>query len=96
MTIFAKPITWLHQLADDGRRSRSTRVSLSRQHSSSSADALAVGKHIIGGGARNRPRSCGGSGLKRDDFSSNRHPALAPCLGMIFSGNRYTLFGIML
>src|SRR5262249_26570247 len=34
--------------------------------------------------------------LKRDDFSSNRHPTLAPCLSMIFSENRYTLFGIML
>jgi hypothetical protein len=33
--------------------------------------------------------------LKRDDFSSNRHRALAPCLSMIFSENRCTLFGIM-
>ena len=33
---------------------------------------------------------------KRDDFSSNRHPALALCLSMIFSENRYALFGIML
>jgi hypothetical protein len=34
--------------------------------------------------------------LKRDDFSSNRHHALAHCLSMIFSENRYPLFGIML
>ena len=26
--------------------------------------------------------------LERDDFSSNRHPALAFCRSMIFSGNR--------
>jgi hypothetical protein len=36
-----------------------------------------------------------GRSLKRDDFSSNRHPALALCLRMIFSENRYPLFGIM-
>ena len=35
-------------------------------------------------------------GLERDDFSSNRHPALAFCWSMIFSENRYPLFGIML
>jgi len=34
--------------------------------------------------------------LDRDDFSSNRHPALAPLLSMIFSENRFTLFGSML
>ena len=34
--------------------------------------------------------------LKHDDFSSNRHPALASCLSMIFSENRFPLFGIML
>jgi hypothetical protein len=34
--------------------------------------------------------------LERDDFSSNRHPALASCLSMIFSENRCPLFGIML
>jgi hypothetical protein len=34
--------------------------------------------------------------LKRDDFSSNRHHALAHCLSMIFSEIRYPLFGIML
>jgi hypothetical protein len=36
------------------------------------------------------------SHLKRDDFSSNRHPALAYWWSMIFSENRYPLFGIML
>jgi hypothetical protein len=35
-------------------------------------------------------------GLERNDFSSNRHPALAFCWSMIFSENRYPLFGIML
>src|SRR5215211_6369877 len=34
--------------------------------------------------------------LERDDFSSNRHPALSLCLSMIFSENRYPLFRIML
>jgi hypothetical protein len=33
--------------------------------------------------------------LKRDDFSSNRHRALPSCWRMIFSENRYPLFGIM-
>jgi hypothetical protein len=36
------------------------------------------------------------SHLERDDFSSNRHPALSFCLSMIFSENRYPLFRIML
>jgi hypothetical protein len=36
------------------------------------------------------------SALKRDDFSSNRHPALGYCWSMMFSENRYPLFGIML
>jgi hypothetical protein len=34
--------------------------------------------------------------LKRDDFKLNRHHALASCLSMIFSENRFPLFGIML
>jgi hypothetical protein len=34
--------------------------------------------------------------LKRDDFSSNRHPTLRYWWSMIFSENRYPLFGIML
>jgi hypothetical protein len=33
--------------------------------------------------------------LKRDEFRSNRHRALAYCLRMIFSENRCTLFRIM-
>jgi hypothetical protein len=37
-----------------------------------------------------------GVALDRDDFSSNRHPDLAHCWSMIFSENRYPLFGIML
>jgi hypothetical protein len=34
--------------------------------------------------------------LKRDEIGLNRHRALAPCLSMIFSENRFTLFRIML
>jgi len=34
--------------------------------------------------------------LECDDFSSNRHPALAYSWSMILSENRYPLFGIML
>src|SRR5262249_33454720 len=34
--------------------------------------------------------------LERDDFSSNRHLALTCTWSMIFSENRYPLFGIML
>jgi len=34
--------------------------------------------------------------LERDDFSSNRHPAPVSCLSMIFSENRFPLFGITL
>src|ERR1043166_562786 len=34
--------------------------------------------------------------LERDGFSSNRHPALSYSWSMIFSENRYPLFGIML
>jgi hypothetical protein len=34
--------------------------------------------------------------LEHDDFSSNRHRALSYCWSMIFSENRYPLFGIML
>jgi hypothetical protein len=33
---------------------------------------------------------------RQDDFSSNHHPALLLCWSMIFSENRYPLFGIML
>jgi hypothetical protein len=34
--------------------------------------------------------------LEHDDYSSNRHPALAYWWSMIFSEDRYPLFGIML
>src|SRR5262245_11021137 len=34
--------------------------------------------------------------LERDDLSANRHLALAYAWSMIFSENRYPLFGIML
>jgi hypothetical protein len=46
----------------------------------------------------NRLRYVGASArrLKRDDISSNRHPALSLCLSMILSENRCTLFRIML
>jgi hypothetical protein len=36
------------------------------------------------------------SALKRDDFSSSRHPTLVSWWSMNFSENRYPLFGIML
>jgi hypothetical protein len=39
---------------------------------------------------------CRGLGLEQDDLSSNRHPALAYRRSMIFSENRFTLFGIKL
>jgi hypothetical protein len=41
-------------------------------------------------------RSGRSAALKRDEFRMNRHRALALCLGMIFSENRFTLFRIML
>jgi len=41
-----------------------------------------------------RDRRNGGA-LEQDDFSSNRHPAPVYCWSMIFSENRYPLFGIM-
>jgi hypothetical protein len=44
---------------------------------------------------RVRGRLFPGHALKRDDFSSNRHHALADCLSMIFSENRDPLFGIV-
>ena len=54
-------------------------------------------------GTRSRSRGRRPSGkccktplLERDDFSSNRHPALLYWWSMIFSENRYPLFGIML
>jgi hypothetical protein len=37
-----------------------------------------------------------GAVQKRDGFSSNRHPALGYFWSMMFSENRYPLFGIML
>jgi hypothetical protein len=39
---------------------------------------------------------CLGVTPERDDFSSNRHPALSFCLSMILSENRCTLSRIML
>src|SRR5262245_10926965 len=69
------------------------------------AGATAAHPHRMGGaaaagpgaGADRRERAeAVRSALERDDFSLNRHPALASCLSMIFSENRCTLFGIML
>jgi hypothetical protein len=40
-------------------------------------------------------RRIGARLLKRDAFSSNRHLALGYCWSMMFSENRYPLFGIM-
>src|SRR5262249_24881680 len=53
-------------------------------------------KCVLNRPAPERPRSGQSRRLKRDDLSSNRHPALAFCLSLIFSENRSTLFGIML
>src|SRR5262249_44054178 len=39
--------------------------------------------------------NCDERRARRDDFSSNRHPAPASWWRMIFSENRYPLFGIM-
>jgi hypothetical protein len=36
------------------------------------------------------------AGLERDELWLDRHPALAFCLSMIFSKNRFPLFRIML
>ncbi|MBX9845620.1 MAG: class A beta-lactamase [Xanthobacteraceae bacterium] len=52
------------------------------------ATLAAVGRAVAAGGPKR-------GALKRDDFSSNRHPALASYLSMILSENRFTLFGIM-
>jgi len=51
----------------------------------------------MGTGARNRAdgKTDERVSLERDDFSSNRHPAPTFCRRMIFSENRYPLFGIM-
>jgi len=46
--------------------------------------------------AAGKPLPVSAPGLDRDDFSSNRHPALPFCLSMIFSENRFPLFLIML
>src|SRR5262245_14525351 len=65
-----------------------------------------VGDHRKGlrllamGAQTERPAGAGQVGewivLKRDDFSSNRHLDLTYAWSMIFSENRYPLFGIML
>jgi 5,10-methylenetetrahydromethanopterin reductase len=48
-----------------------------------------------GGGGRHAVSERGAQ-LERDDFSSNRHHALTYYWSMMFSENRYPLFGIML
>jgi hypothetical protein len=64
-------------------------------------------REALVGGLRERRRPAGVDALARRDvirrarwsvmtLSSNRHPALAPRSSMIFSENRYPLFGIML
>jgi len=45
---------------------------------------------------RRRHERIGYDRLKRDEIGLNRHRALALCLSMIFSENRFTLFQIML
>jgi hypothetical protein len=74
--------------------------------------ALAVGyrparfllQNAHAGGGLDEIVMAGFIGLKRDDFPSDRHPALAYCWSMIFSENRHPpritsgagFFGIML
>ncbi|WGR93973.1 hypothetical protein MTX26_31005 [Bradyrhizobium sp. ISRA443] len=43
-----------------------------------------------------REQSASNKNLTRDEIGLNRHPALAPCLSMIFSENLFILFRIML
>jgi len=63
----------------------------------SSADHAGSGLKWESGNLRSGVAYCTAfASLERDDFSLNRHPALASCLSMIFSENRCTLFGIML
>ncbi|MBZ0138977.1 MAG: hypothetical protein K8H87_04285 [Pseudorhodoplanes sp.] len=59
------------------------------------AAAIAARRRIQAIGA-DREKTGKRSRLKRDDFSPNRHLALAFCLSMIFSENRFSRFGIML
>src|SRR5262245_42736114 len=56
----------------------------------------AAGEHDHGLGTKNVGDCCRSETVERDDLSSSRHPALASCRSMIFSENRYPLFGIML
>jgi hypothetical protein len=51
-----------------------------------------LGKPIPGGWS-GMGRDCE---VKRDEIGTNHHHALARCLSMIFSENRFTLFRIML
>jgi len=55
-------------------------------------DALTVAAWRI----RKQTNLCRIDASKRDGFSSKRHPALGYCWSMMFSENRYALFGIML
>src|ERR1051325_10135557 len=56
---------------------------------------LGKNPHAPGGAVLGLTRP-GRTRLKRDGFSSNRHPASGYCRSMMFSENRYPLFGIML
>src|ERR1700723_780376 len=51
---------------------------------------------MFGALGEDTPTVIPGRAPDRDDFSSNRHPALSFCLSMIFSENRFPLFRIML
>src|ERR1700730_1170825 len=66
-------------------------------HDGLAAIGFLDGAHLGGGDIDNAHEKLpGASRSERDDFSSNRHPALSFCLSMIFSENRYPLFRIML
>ncbi|PSO23951.1 hypothetical protein C7G43_20820 [Bradyrhizobium sp. MOS004] len=74
-------------------RDRDACASLQRSLFSKSSDVCWSPRQPARGRADGNPRS---NALKRDEIGSNRHRALALCLSMIFSENRFALFRIML
>jgi hypothetical protein len=85
-----------HSQRSDKQRACDYRAEVNSDHD---AFDVTVGAEIREqtGQMAQKPRESSRDGpLERDDLSSNRHPALALCLSMIFSENRYPLFRIML
>jgi hypothetical protein len=85
-----------HQLVQGDQRPRSSRI---RRLAEYSRDACAI-SYLAAFSSRApvfTPRQLSLENvLKRDEIKLNRHRALASCLSMIFSENRFTLFRIML